>query len=82
MKWMVVATAPDQLTAEMWVGLLTGASIPARMRAGDVSSFLGVSNRPCRVLVPDDRTADAVACLSHYLTPDPSSQDTEADEGD
>ena len=63
MQWLVAATAPDQLTAEMWRELLVDAGIPARIRAGDVTPFLGVSGYPCRILVPENRVEEALAVL-------------------
>ncbi|MDZ4278379.1 MAG: DUF2007 domain-containing protein, partial [Dehalococcoidia bacterium] len=62
--WHVVRTAPDQLIAEMWVDLLRAEGVPARIKASDAVSFLGTSGLSCRVLVPEDRLADAEAVLS------------------
>ena len=77
-KWVVVITAPDQLTAEMWRELLVDAEIPARLGPGDVASFLGVSASPCRIMVPRERMAEAADVLSQYLTQDPPSSSGEA----
>ena len=63
MGWAVAITAPDQLTAEMWRELLLGAGIPARIRSGDITTFLGVSGYPCRVLVPKERMEEAMSIL-------------------
>lgn len=49
--WTVLATAPGQLTAEMWVSALIDAGIPARIRPSDTASFLGLSPFACRVQV-------------------------------
>ena len=54
MKWVTVATAPDQLVAEMWRDLLLDEGVPAVVRSGDTSSFLGVSSYPCRVMVAEN----------------------------
>ena len=54
MKWVSVATAPDQLVAEMWRELLVEEGVAAVVRPGDVTTFLGVSAYPCRLLVPED----------------------------
>jgi hypothetical protein len=64
MKWVLLATAPNQLTAEIWVEFLRGEGIPALIRASDAVSFLGVSPLSCRVLVPDDRLREARAVLA------------------
>ncbi len=67
MTWVVAATAPDQLTAEMWRGLLENTGVPARVGPGDVASYLGVSSYPCRVMVEEEHLAEAVTALSEYL---------------
>ena len=54
----------------MWRELLVNAQVPARLQSGDVSSFLGVSAHPCRVLVPDHLEAQAGAVLEEHLGPD------------
>ena len=77
MKWVMAATAPDQLTAEMWRELLVNAQVPARLQSGDINSFLGVSAHPCRVLVPDHLEAQARALLEEYLGRDPGMDDEE-----
>jgi len=64
MKWVHVATAPDQLSAEIWVDLLHDEGIPALIRASDAVSFLGVSALSCRVMVPADRLREARAVLA------------------
>lgn len=55
MNWVVVATAPDQLSAEIWVGLLEAAGVPAMVNPADAVSFLGVTGAGCRVMVPSER---------------------------
>ncbi len=62
-RWVHVATAPDQLSAEMWVELLRGQGIPAMIKAQDTASFLGLSGMACRVLVPRDHLAEATQAL-------------------
>lgn len=67
MEWKSVATAPDQLTAEMWCELLRNEDIPAMVKPSDAVSFLGVRAAACRVLVPDDRHDEAAAILRREL---------------
>lgn len=43
--------APDQVTAEMWVQVLTDAGIAAMVHPADAVSFLGVAGFGCRVQV-------------------------------
>jgi hypothetical protein len=65
--WAVVRTAPDQLTAEVWRGLLESEAIPATLAPGDAVSFLGVSPVPCRLLVPEPLLAAAERVLADEL---------------
>ncbi len=50
-RWRLLATAPDQLTAEMWREMLRQHGIPVVISPGDTSSFMGVSPFPCRLMV-------------------------------
>jgi len=50
-KWVVLTTAPDQLTAEMWQDILNQNGIAAVINPRDAVSFLGVSAFPCRIMV-------------------------------
>jgi hypothetical protein len=51
MEWVYLATAPDQVVAEMWVEALKDAGVAAMIRPSDTVSFLGVSGYGCRVQV-------------------------------
>jgi len=66
-QWVVAGVAPDQLTAEMWVGLLRDQGVPAMIKPSDAVSFLGTSALSCRVLVPEERLADARAFLEGLI---------------
>ncbi|MFQ5933251.1 MAG: DUF2007 domain-containing protein [Dehalococcoidia bacterium] len=63
MKWTLLLTAPNQLTAEMWKTMLVNNGIPAVVRQEDTPSYLGVSARPCRLLVSEDKLEEARALL-------------------
>ena len=67
MKWKSLATAPDQLTAEMWCELLRNEGVPAMVQPSDAVSFLGVSPSVCRVIVPEDRREEAAAILRERM---------------
>ena len=69
-RWVHLTTAPDQLSAEMWQGLLRNEEIPAMIRAGDAVSFLGVSSAPCRLMVPEDRLEEARTLLEERFRPE------------
>lgn len=68
--WVVFRTAPDQLTAEMWVSLLREDGVPAVIKPSDAVSFLGTSGLSCRVMVPRDRVGEAQAVLAERLSDD------------
>jgi len=67
LSWVYLATAPDQLVAEMWRDLLVGDGIAALVRSGDTASYLGVSAYPCRVLVREDDRERAKKTLEDRL---------------
>jgi hypothetical protein len=48
-KWVYLATAPDQITAEIWVDILRQEGVNAMVHPSDAISFLGVSGVGCRV---------------------------------
>lgn len=75
-RWVLIATAPNQTIAELWRNRLEGEGIPAMIQAGDVTSFLGVSGAPCRLLVPHGYEEDA----RQLLAADPGAQDADAQE--
>jgi len=50
-KWLLLTTAPDQLTAEIWKDILSQQGIPAMINPADAISFMGVSAFPCRIMV-------------------------------
>ena len=58
-RWVHLATAPDQITAEIWISLLRDAGIRAMIRPSDAVSFLGISPYGCRVQVPEEDLARA-----------------------
>jgi hypothetical protein len=50
-RWLLLTTAPDQLTAEIWKDILLQQGIPAMVNPQDAISFMGVSSFPCRIMV-------------------------------
>ncbi len=69
-RWVYLTTAPDQLTAELWQGLLRSEDIPAVVRAGDTASYMGVTSSPCRLLVPEERLEEAREAVKERLGPE------------
>ena len=67
LKWEVFATAPDQLTAESWLGLMRNAGIECKLQPGDTVAFLGVSGLPTRIMAISDYVQDALTVLNAYL---------------
>lgn len=63
-RWTPVATAPDQLTAEMWQELMLHELIPAMLDPRDAISFMGLASMPVRLIVPAefvDRAREVLA---------------------
>ena len=58
-RWVHLATAPDQMTAELWVSILRDAGVSAMVNPADAVSFLGVAGFGCRVQVTEDDLAIA-----------------------
>lgn len=64
MKWVYLTTAPDQVVAEMLSDMLRQEGLNVVVRAGDTTSFLGVSNYPCRLMVDETQFDTAQEMLS------------------
>lgn len=79
MKWVHLTTAPNQIIAEMWKGLLDNNSIPAILRPEDTSSFLGVSSRPCDLMVDEALVEEARSILSRDGASVQESEDSDAE---
>jgi hypothetical protein len=67
-KWVHLATAPDQITAEIWVDILQQEGITAMIRPSDAVSFLGVSAVSCRVQTREQDLARAREVLGPDAT--------------
>ena len=67
LQWEVFATAPDQLTAESWLGLMRNAGIECKLQPGDTVAFLGVSGLPTRIMARSDYVENALTVLNAYL---------------
>ena len=73
MKWVYLATAPNQLEAEMWREMLVDEGFTVVVREGDTNSYMGMSNYPCRILVSEDQHSRASEVLDERLGPTPES---------
>jgi hypothetical protein len=67
-RWVVLATAPDQVTAELWIAILREEGVTAVIRSSDAISYLGVSGFGCRVLVAEDDFERARDILGEEVT--------------
>ncbi len=67
MSRTTLAAAPDQIVAEMWRNVLAERGVPALIRAGDTSTFLGVTAYPCRLLVDEEHLTRARQILREEL---------------
>ncbi len=63
-KWVYLTTAPDQVVAEMLRNMLRQEGLNVIVRAGDTTSFLGVSNQPCRLMVDETQLEEAQEILT------------------
>ena len=75
MKWVVFATAPDQIMAEIWVQLVRSEGIPCRLQPGDTTNFLGVSATPVRLMTLE---SDAERAAQVLVRPDEVEEEDEA----
>ena len=64
--WVELAVAPDQVIAEMWQEYLADQGIAVRPEAGDITSYLGVSTMPVRLLVAEDDLDQAQELLEAF----------------
>jgi hypothetical protein len=67
-NWVHLATAPDQLTAELWLAILRDAGIAAMIRPSDAASYLGVSSFGCRLQVREEDLSRARDLLGDEAT--------------
>jgi hypothetical protein len=70
MNWKVLTTAPDQLIAESWCGLIRSAGIDCKLQPGDAVGFMGVSVFPVRIMVDAPNIEAAQSVLDTYIAPD------------
>ena len=69
-RWVDLATARDQLEAEMWCNILVQEGVSAMVRPGDTSSFLGVRSHPTGVRVLETDLERARGLLAELASND------------
>ena len=67
-EWVELATAPNEWTAHIWRGILAEEGINVIIRGGDITSFLGPSALPCRLLAPRALKDAALDVLRDQIT--------------
>ena len=77
MDWKVLTTAPDQLIAESWCGLILAAGIDCKLQPGDAVGFMGVSVFPVRIMVDASDIEMAQSVLDTYIAPDEVEEQSE-----
>ncbi len=70
MKFVVFATAPDEITALVWRDLVVQQGIPCELRAGDVAGYLGVMTKPVRLVTPEAFLVNAQAAVREMFDSD------------
>ena len=78
MNWEVLTTAPDQLIAESWCGLIRAAGIDCKLQPGDAVGWMGVSVFPVRIMVDASDIELAQNVLDAYVAPDEEPPDSES----
>ena len=80
MKLVAAATAPNQIQAEIWRDMLIESGMRAAVHPGDTSTFLGLSPKPCRIMVAEEDLESAKEALASAsdtpatIDPDPPEQ--------
>ena len=65
-RWVEFATAPDQLIAESWAGLVRNEGCPCAVKSDGIP-FLGPSVMPVRLMAPEARVVEARGILARYV---------------
>ncbi len=78
MNWEVLTTAPDQVIAESWCGLIRAAGIDCKLQPGDAVGWMGVSVFPVRIMVDASDIELAQNVLDAYVAPDEKPPDSES----
>ncbi len=62
-EFVYLATAPNQIIAEMWVDVLKQDGIRAYFRSNSLMAYTGVSFIPCQVMVIKSRLLEAAEVI-------------------
>ena len=80
-KWVTFATAPDQITAEMWTDLVRQTGVDCALQPGDMIGFIGVSAAPVRLIAREHDAERARQALDQQLGRDRKERQDDRDRG-
>lgn len=63
-EFVYLATAPNQIIAEMWVEMLKQEGIASYFRSGNIMAYTGISFIPCQVMVSKSRLTEAADLIA------------------
>jgi hypothetical protein len=69
-EWTHLTVAPDQMTAEFWIQVLSDQQIPAMIHPADAVSWLGVSGFGCRLQCREGDLEAALEVIDSLRDPD------------
>ena len=79
MNWEVLTTAPNQMIAESWCGLIKSAGINCKLQPRDAIGFMGVSVFPVRIMVRASDVEIAQSVLDSFISaPDEHAPETDS----
>ena len=73
MKWVPFATAPDQVTGEMWRQMLRGSGVMCELRHTN-PGFLGPAMHAVTLVAPEDQAEVALEILESNVTLGPGNR--------
>jgi hypothetical protein len=69
-EWTHLAVAPDQITAEFWIQVLSDQQILAMIHPSDAVSWMGVSGFGCRIQCREEDLQAALEVIDSLRDPD------------
>ena len=73
MKWVAFATAPDQITGEMWRQMLRESGVVCELRHTN-PGFLGPTMYPVNLVAPESQAETALAILETHVELSPGNR--------
>lgn len=69
MKWVLLATAPNEPIARSWAEMLRRQGLPVLLRVETISTLVAGGALPVRLMVPADREAEGKALFNRLVGP-------------